>query len=626
MHKNILFKKTMLSLCLLLSFNSLDSYASSQNTKEYYETDVSSFGGSGLDYYRSVVGTRDGGFVTVGYSTSTDLGFTNKGAEDAIIVKYNENGVEEWSKSFGGSGNDYFRGVVETKDGGYVATGYSNSTNAGFTRKGEYDAIIVKYDKNGNQEWVTNSGGSGIDYVYSIAESQDGGFIVAGCSGSTNAGFAIKGYFDAIIIKYDSQGNQQWIKNAGGRDNDYFYSVTELQDGGFVAVGNSLSTDAGFVSNGNYDAIAVKFDKDGNQLWIKNFGGSGKDYFRAVTATLDGGFVTAGETPSNNAGFVNKGGADAIMIKYDKDGNQEFVKSFGGTNNDYYYFAKETKHGGFIAIGYSNSTNAGFKNNGEYDAIMVKYNSRGNQEWVKSFGGAKSDYVYSAVETQNGDFMAVGYSYSVDTGITNNGECDAVMIKLRKDKSPAEIAVEKAISTLDIKHIEDARNLVNKMEESEEKLRLTDLLNSLSPDLTINKKDTTANIDLYIKSQNMLSLSLDTNSITFKNYSGVEDLEMLGAVNISINSSLPYQLNAYLPSEIANSDKSKTLPIDILNIRDSSEADYKQFTNTTDKIVLKDGCVKGNDKVHTIDLKLASNQAHKADVYKTVIKFEAEQK
>ena len=151
-------------------------------------------------------------------------------------------------------------------------------------------------------------------------------------------------------------------------------------------------------------------------------------------------------------------------------------------------------------------------------------------------------------------------------------------------------------------------------------------MKNLNIDVDIKLETATANIDVYIKSQNMLSLSLDTNSITFENYSGVEDLEMLGAVNISINSSLPYQLNAYMPSEIANSDKSKTLPIDILNIKDASESDYKQFANTTDKIVLKDGCAKGNDKVHTIDLKLASNQAHKADIYKTVVKFEAEQK
>ena len=75
----------------------------------------------------------------------------------------------------------------------------------------------------------------------------------------------------------------------------------------------------------------------------------------------------------------------------------------------------------------------------------------------------------------------------------------------------------------------------------------------------------------------MLSLSLDTNSITFEGYSGVGDVEMLGAVNLTINSSLPYQLNAYMPVEIANSDKSVTLPIDTLNIKESSEIDYKQF-------------------------------------------------
>ena len=134
------------------------------------------------------------------------------------------------------------------------------------------------------------------------------------------------------------------------------------------------------------------------------------------------------------------------------------------------------------------------------------------------------------------------------------------------------------------------------------------------------------NLDIYVKSENMLSLSLDTNSVTFDSYSGTEDMEMLSAVNISINSSLPYSLNAYLPSEIVNSDKSETMPIDVLNIREESEGMYQTFTDTTSKIVLKDNCVKGNGLLHGIDLKLASNLAHKADVYKTTLKFEVEQK
>ena len=110
------------------------------------------------------------------------------------------------------------------------------------------------------------------------------------------------------------------------------------------------------------------------------------------------------------------------------------------------------------------------------------------------------------------------------------------------------------------------------------------------------------------------------------NYTGLEDIEMLNAINISIDSSLPYNLNVYMPVGISNADNSQTMDTSMFNIKESSETKYKQFVNTSSKVVLKDNCAAGNRMTHKIDLKLASNQAHKADVYKTVIKFEAEQK
>ncbi len=171
---------------------------------------------------------------------------------------------------------------------------------------------------------------------------------------------------------------------------------------------------------------------------------------------------------------------------------------------------------------------------------MVKYDSSGKQLWNKSFGDSSNDVFKSIIETKNGEIIVAGYSNFTNAGFDNKGNYDAIIV------------------------------------------------------------------------------SYDS--------TGVEDVEMLGAVNLTINSSLTYQLNAYMPVEIANSDKFVTLPIDTLNIKESSEIDYKQFANTADKVVLKDGCVRGNDKVHTIDFKLASNQAHKAYVYKTVVRFKAEQK
>ena len=202
-------------------------------------------------------------------------------------------------------------------------------------------------------------------------------------------------------------------------------------------------------------------------------------------------------------------------------------------------------------------------------------------------------------------------------------------LKVTVDRLPqiAKNAVEEAEADSTINNISLARMYINMLSESLYKDQLQEQLSNIfSTDITLDRKTSTANLDIYIKSENMLSLSLNTNSVTFEDYSGVEDTEMLEAINITINSSLPYQLNAYLPSEISNADKSETIPIDILNIKDASESEYKQFTNNIDKIILKDDCTKGNNNIHNIDLKLASNKAHKADIYKTVIKFEAEQK
>lgn len=121
-------------------------------------------------------------------------------------------------------------------------------------------------------------------------------------------------------------------------------------------------------------------------------------------------------------------------------------------------------------------------------------------------------------------------------------------------------------------------------------------------------------------------MSLSTNSVTFENYSGVEDLEMLDAVNITVNSSLAYSLNVCMPTTISNSDGSSTINFDIFNIKESTEAVYGKFTDNTNKVVLKTDCSKGNNINHKIDLKLDSNVAYKADIYKTVIRLEAQQK
>ena len=139
-------------------------------------------------------------------------------------------------------------------------------------------------------------------------------------------------------------------------------------------VGNSRSTNAGFINKGDYDAIIIKCDKDGNQEWIKSFGGSDFECFRSVIETDDNAVIVVGDSESSDAGFKNKGDADAIMIKYNEDGNQEWIKVFGGSSVDSFESIVKASNNGVIAVGYSFSRNAGFTNKGSFDPMLIEIN------------------------------------------------------------------------------------------------------------------------------------------------------------------------------------------------------------------------------------------------------------
>lgn len=344
-----------------------------------------SFGGHADDIFSAVAAASDGGYAVVGvsYSNDGDLAGLHKGSRDAILAKYSATGVLQWNKNFGGSSDDVFSAVAATPDGGCVAVGYSYSKNGDLTglNKGSIDAVIVKYSPNGTLEWNKNFGGIDVDYFWSVDSTPDGGYITSGYSSSNDGDLAglNKGRNDAIVVKFDASGAIEWSRNFGGSGYEHLYSIISISDGGYVAVGNSNSVDGDLagLNKGNDDAIVVKYSASGVLEWNRNFGGSDYDYFYSVASVSGGGYVMVGGSDSIDGDVtgLNRGGQDAIVAKYDASGALEWNDNFGGSDTDELFAVASTMRGGFVAAGYSDSTDGDLSelNLGRVDAIIVKY-------------------------------------------------------------------------------------------------------------------------------------------------------------------------------------------------------------------------------------------------------------
>ncbi|SVD90003.1 uncharacterized protein METZ01_LOCUS442857, partial [marine metagenome] len=234
---------------------------------------------------------------TFQYKASSVNGISNLG--NITIIIYSDES-DEWSQTIGTSGNDIAYFVQQTSDGGYILAGTDGD-----------DMYLVKTDSQGNKEWDQSFGGSGNDVAYALDQTFDGGYILAGNNSS-----------DIYIVKTDSQGNELWNKTIEG-DNTYgntgentLYSIQQTFDGGYILAGRICCNNSIFTPM----KVLIKIDSQGSKEWTHNYTGSHLplDYslrthsFTSVQQTFDGGYLVASNTPDaanpSSAMKVDSGG------------------------------------------------------------------------------------------------------------------------------------------------------------------------------------------------------------------------------------------------------------------------------------------------------------------------------
>jgi len=250
------------------------------------------------------------------------------------------------------------------------------------------------------------------------------------------------------LVKTDSEGNIQWSKTYGGTNDDRGEEVIQTSDGGYAMTGYSRSSD-GDVSNneGFQDHWVVKLDAQGEIQWEKSYGFPGSDQAFSIIQTTDGGYFTSGfldVTASNGDGndFTAPGNNNTRATlhgvgefwghKLDANGNKEWRRYFGGTNNDRAYATVQADDGGILMVGASESNDFDISDpKGSYDFWAVRLDASGNLVWERSFGGSEIDIAFAATKTADGNYIIAGDTRSNDGDVTEfNGNADVWVIKI----------------------------------------------------------------------------------------------------------------------------------------------------------------------------------------------------
>jgi hypothetical protein len=328
-----------------------------------------------------------------------------------------------WEKSLGGISSDQAFSIQQTSEGGYIVAGISTSFTSG-SMSDWSDCLVVKLSSTGAITWQKTFGGKSPDSGNSIRQTSDGGYIVAGSSASNDGDVTGNhGSRDLWIVKLNNIGVITWQKSLGGTGSDSSPSLELTSDGGFIVAGRSSSNNGDVSGNhGESDYWVVKLDSLGVITWQKSLGGSSIELVNFIEQTSDGGYIVAGSSESNDGDVTgNHENFDMWIVKLDSSGAMTWQKSLGGTGIDRAYSVRQTSNNEFIVVGSTESNDGDVTgNHGGRDAWLVKLNSIGSILWQKSIGGIGTDQIYSIQQSSDDGYIVTGYSSSSDGDMTNN--------------------------------------------------------------------------------------------------------------------------------------------------------------------------------------------------------------
>ena len=387
-------KKILFTLLGILSFSILFSQSQEQWNEAY--------GGTADDEANSIIQTKDGGYLVVGYTESQ-----GSGKKDGWAVKLGPEGNMEWDMTYGGGKDDELFDVIELNDG-YAMVGSTASIG-----EGKEDFWLVLIDKDGSQKWERAYGGSKEDVATRVIHSYDGNIYISGYTKSKGGGGR-----DIYFLKVQpfasekERGKVLWKKNFGGKGTDYPGNIRMNPVDSFIYIIGS-SNSSGF---GGMDIMLYKMDPvRGNIRTKKNFGTRAFEHGNDFLFTEKNGYIIVGGSMFNSKGYF-----DAWVDKLEEEFYSEWEYKDGGSKEDEWVSIVDYEDA-YLLAGYTGS-----KGEGKMDGWLLKLDKKGKKVWEKTFGDIGDDNLKRMIKTKDGGFIIVG-----STDSTGEGKLDFWIVKFK---------------------------------------------------------------------------------------------------------------------------------------------------------------------------------------------------
>jgi len=396
------------------------------------------FGTSSTDNAYDIAVSGTGDVYVAGSTLGAFYDQVSIGDRDAFVRKYNNAGNVIWTRQFGTTKEDVANGVTVDSVGNIYVVGWTRGSLPNQISAGSTDAFVRKYDSAGGEMWTIQFGTSVSDSATGVGVDGAGNIYVVGNRGGLSG----------FIHKYDNTGIEIWTRQFDSSADVYTGRVAVDDAGNAYIAGSTNGTFAGQASAGYYDAFISKYDSSGNNAWIRQFGTSSYD---DASVAIDGlGYVyVAGFAGEALPGQVSKGSGDAFIRKYDNTGTEVWTRQFGSSSIDAAQNVAVGGEGSVYVVGSTQGALPGQTSAGSADSFVRKYASTGNDIWTHQFGSAADDVAFSITANGEKNVYLAGHTSGTLPTQTSEGGQDAFVSKY-SNPTPSDTIPPSVITNLTV--------------------------------------------------------------------------------------------------------------------------------------------------------------------------------